>query len=51
MTTFNQPYVRDEMTIDERVQRFYDGCTCDGPVVLLGRIVKHATTHGFTASR
>ncbi len=44
MPVFNQPYIRDELTIDERVQRFYDSCTGDGPVLLLGRIVKHATS-------
>lgn len=44
MTTFNQPYIRDELTIDNNVQKFYDNCTGDGPVVLLGRIVKHAQT-------
>lgn len=44
MTTLNQPYIRDELTIDERVQEFYKSCTGDGPVLLLGRIVKHATT-------
>ena len=44
MTTFNQPYIREDLTIDDKVQKFYDSCTGDGPVVLLGRIVKHATT-------
>ena len=44
MTTFNQPYIRDELTIDDKVQKFYDSCTGDGPVLLLGRTVKHATT-------
>jgi hypothetical protein len=44
MTTFNPPYIRDELTIDDDVQKFYDGCTGDGPVVLLGKVVRHATT-------
>lgn len=44
MTTFNQPYIRDELTIDDKVQTFYNNCTGDGPVLLLGRIVKHAVT-------
>jgi hypothetical protein len=42
MTTFNQPYIRDKLTIDDKVQKFYDSCTGDGPVLLLGRIVNHA---------
>lgn len=42
MTTFNQPYIRDELTIDDKVQSFYNSCTGDGPVLLLGRNVKHA---------
>lgn len=42
--SFNQPYIRDELKIDDKVQKFYDSCTGDGPVLLLGRIVKHATT-------
>lgn len=44
MTTFNNPYIRDELTIDGRVQQFYDSCQGDGPVLLLGRIVTHAST-------
>jgi hypothetical protein len=44
MTTFNQPYIRDKLTIDNWVQKYYDECTGDGPVLLLGRIVKHAQT-------
>lgn len=39
--TFNQPYIRDIVTIDQKVQRFYDHCVGDGPVLLLGRIVRH----------
>ena len=38
MTTFNQPYIRDELKINNKVQEFYDKCTGDGPVLLLGRI-------------
>lgn len=44
MTTFNQPYIRDELTIDNNVQTYYNNCAGDGPVVLLGRVVKHADT-------
>lgn len=44
MTIYNQPYIRDELTIDHKVQEYYKNCTGDGPVVLMGRIVKHADT-------
>jgi hypothetical protein len=44
MTTFNQPYIRDELKINNKVQEFYDKCTGDGPVLLLGRIVQHEVT-------
>jgi hypothetical protein len=41
MTVFNQPYIRDTLKINDKVQEFYNNCTGDGPVVLLGRIVQH----------
>jgi hypothetical protein len=44
MTVFNEPYIRDELTIDNKLQEYYNNCTGDGPVVLVGRIVKHAVT-------
>ena len=47
--TPNRPYIRDVLTIDQPVQKFYDDCTGDGPVVLLGRIVRHA--HGLRVWR
>lgn len=30
MTTFNQPYIRDKLTIDDNVQKFRNGCTGAG---------------------
>ncbi len=42
MPTFNYPYIRDTLTIDGRVQDFYDRFAGDGPVFLLGRVMQHA---------
>jgi len=42
MPTFNYPYIRDILTIDATVQNFYREFAGDGPVYLLGRIVRHA---------
>jgi hypothetical protein len=42
MPVFNYPYIRDILTIDDRVQRFYNDFAGDGAVFLLGRVVRHA---------
>jgi hypothetical protein len=41
MPVYNYPYIRDTLKINEKVQKFYDNFEGDGPVFLLGRIVKH----------
>jgi hypothetical protein len=37
---FDYPYIRDELIVDHTVQTFYDEFAGDGPVFLLGRVVK-----------
>ena len=41
MPTFNYPYIRDTLTINDKVQDFYNNFAGEGPVFLLARIVQH----------
>lgn len=42
MPVFNYPYIRDTLTINDKVQKFYDNYAGEGAVFLLGRVVQHA---------
>jgi hypothetical protein len=41
MPTFNYPYIRDTLLINQNVQDFYNGFVGPGPVFLIGREVRH----------
>lgn len=43
------PYIRDVLVIDDRVQQFYNGFTGSGPVFLIGREVRLASGFLFRA--
>lgn len=53
MTTFNQPYIRDELTIDNNVQTYYNNCTGAGRRTVSARRpgTAHAILIGWALSR
>ena len=51
MTTFNQPYIRDDLTIDDKVQKYYDSCTVMGRCCCWAGSSSTRPPCGCTASR
>jgi hypothetical protein len=49
MPDFNSPYIRDELIVTQRVQDYYNSYVGDGPVFLLGRVVRLAQNLRVTA--